>query len=161
MREFQKLKQLRWYINRTLNRGLKEVHIGEGVWLFGRQKHIKGKGMHMVVYGPDRKTEYHIWGQDVKDLIIDDDYGNDGYVNRDGNRASEGKVKIYILTTILDKSENWCFDLKKIPETGSLKVIYENGTVKNIEFNGTFKNVSLKKDWGYRYEVKPIGYRIK
>ncbi len=161
MRKFEKITQLRWYVNRALNRGLKEVHIGDGVWLFGRQKHIKGKGMHMVVYGPDRRTEYHIWGQDVNDLVIDDDYGNNGYVNRDGNRASEEKVKIYILTTILDKRENWCFDLKAIPENGPLKVIYSNGTVKNIEFNGVFENVELKKDWGYRYEVSPVAYRIK
>lgn len=154
MRGFEKLIQLRGCLRRALNGGLKEVHIGDGVWLFGRQKHIKGKGMHMVVYGPDRKTEYHIWGQDVKDLVVDDDYGNTF------NRASESKVKIYILTTILDKCENWCFDLKKIPNVGPLKVIYENGTVKNIEFNGVFENVQLKKKGGYRYDVKPVAYRI-
>ena len=160
MRGFEKLTQFRWYVDRALHRGLKKVHIGEGVWLFGRQKHVKGKGMHMVVYGPDRKTEYHIWGEDVNDLVIDDEYGNDGYVNRDGNRAAESKVKIYILTTILDKRENWCFDLKMIPETGQLKVIYENGTVKNIEFSGVFESMQLKKDWGYRYDVSPVAYRI-
>ena len=160
MRVFEKLTQIRGYVNRALNRGLKEVHIGDGVWLFGRQKHIKGKGMHMVVYGPDRKTEYHIWGEDVNDLVMDDDYGNDAYVNRDGNRAMESKVKIYILTTILDKRENWCFDLKVIPDAGPLKVVYENGTVKNIEFTGVFEAVQLKKEGGYRYDVSPIAYRI-
>ncbi len=161
MRKFEKLTQFRRYINRALNRGLKEVHIGDDVWLFGRQKYIKGKGMHMVVYGPDRKTEYHIWGDDVNELIVDDDYGNNGYVNRDGNLASESRVKIYILTNILDNCGNWCFDLKIIPENGPLKVIYSNGTVKNIEFNGKFENVQLKKDWGYRYDVSPVAYRIK
>lgn len=160
MRGFEKLTQIRGYVNRALNRGLKEVHIGDGVWLFGRQKHIRGKGMHMVVYGPDRKTEYHIWGEDVNDLVMDDDYGNDGYVNRDGNRAMESKVKIYILTTILDKRENWCFDLKVIPDAGPLKVVYENGTVKNIEFTGVFEAVQLKKEGGYRYDVSPVAYRI-
>jgi hypothetical protein len=47
-----------------------------------------------------------------------------------------------------------------IPENGPLKVVYSNGTVKNIEFNGVFENVELKKDWGYRYEVSPVAYRI-
>lgn len=140
------------YEVKVLNKGLKKVHIGNDVWLYGRQKHVPGKGLHMVIYGPNRK-EYHVWGKDVTWLITDSDsdwYNSWGYGNRQGNRGIQSKVKIYILTNILDKKENWCFDLTKIPESGNLKVMCENGTVKNIEFNGVFlpqELVSKRHTW--------------
>jgi len=59
-------------------------------------------------------------------------------------------VKIYILTSILDNKDNWCFDPNQIPESGPLKVICENGTVKNIEFTGKFfpqELVSKRHTW--------------
>lgn len=146
---------------KVLNPGLKKVHIGNDIWLYGRQTSVKGKA-HMVIYGPNRK-EYHLWGPDVKWLITEvdsDHYDYWGYSNRQGNRAIQSKVKIYILTQILDAKENWSFDLKKIPVLGPLKVIYENGTVKNIEFDGEFKEVELTKSYGYKYKVKPIAYRL-
>ena len=79
-----------------------------------------------------------------------------------------GKVKVIIMTTILDQRENWCFDLKKIPEKGKLKVIYSNGTIKNIEFDGEFKRVEifnkfylnyLPSGGGYHRKVYPVAYR--
>jgi hypothetical protein len=146
---------------KVLNPGLKKVHIGEDVWVYGRQNTVDGKA-HMVIYGPNRK-EYHVWGSDVKWLITAEDsdhYNYWGYCNRQGNRAIQSKVKIYILTQILDKKENWCFDLKKIPVQNMLKIIYDNGTVKNIEFDGEFKEVELTKRYGYKYKVKPIAYRL-
>ena len=161
--------------NGSLRKGLKKVNIGDNVWLYGKQNYVTGKGLHMVIYGPNRK-EYHVCGKDVTDLCKDessDHYDYWGSCNRNGNRAIQSKVKIYILTNILDKKENWCFDLNKIPESGSLKVMCENGTVKNIDFNGVFYQqelVSKRQTWKHcqlwnqpahstRIFVNVIGYR--
>lgn len=84
-------------------------------------------------------------------------------------RTFEAKVKIHILTSILDERKNWCFDLNLIPETGYLKVIYNNGTVKNINFNGTFEKFILEEfdtkyyesTWHYVRSIIPVGYRIR
>ena len=151
------------YQIKVLNNGLKKVHIGEDIWLYGRQKYVDGKS-HMVIYGPNRK-EYHVWGKDVTNLITAEDsdhYDNWGYCNRQGNRAIQSKVKIYILTRVLDKKENWNFNLSDTPEIGNLKVIYHNGTVKNIKFDGEFKEVevnSTKYSWS-KNTLKPVAYRI-
>jgi hypothetical protein len=118
-----------------IRRGLKICHIGNDVWRIGREKEIKGKGLHQVIYSPDGK-EYHLWNDDVKKLRSN--------YNDDGCHADEAKLKIHILTHILDDSNNWCFDLTNIPEIGYLKVIYNNGTVKNINFNGTFEKFILE-----------------
>lgn len=150
------------YSLKVLHRGLKKVHIGEDVWVYGRQSSVNGKA-HMVIYGPNRK-EYHVWGSDVNWLTRADDsdhYDFWGYCNRNGNRAIQSKVKIHILTSILDSKENWCFDLKATPKNGLLKVIYENGTIKNIEFDGEFKKIEVSRSYGYKYRIKPIGYRLK
>lgn len=141
----------------TLNKGLKKVNIGDDVYLYGRQKYAThpesgNKTLHMVIYAPGRK-EFHVWGDDVNKLLSSDNYGNNGTVNRDGNKALESKVKIYILTSILDNRENWCFDLSKIPDNGKLKVIYHNGTVKNIDFNGEFHRV-------HRHKYDNSGYLV-
>lgn len=146
--------------DKRLNRGLKKVHIGDDVWLFGRQNHVPDKGQHMVIYGPNRK-EYHVWGDDVHRLRTHEDsdcYDFWGYCNRNGNRAIESKVKIYILTTILSEPKSWCFDLKKRPKNGFLKVIYENGTIKNIEFDGKFKPIEILVRENYSRKVSPVGY---
>ena len=149
------------YQVKVLHRGLKKIHIGEDVWVYGRQNNVPGKGLHMVIYGPDRK-EYHVYGNDVTNLTKSGDsdhYDEWGYGNRNGNRAIESKVKIHVLTSILDEKENWCFDLTKIPAVGPLKVIYSNGTIKNIDFGGEFSEAELTRKWGYKYNVKPVGYR--
>ena len=151
------------YSTPSLNPGLKQIHIGEDVYVYGRQKEVKGKGLHMVIYGPNRK-EYHVWDKEVTNLTTakDSDHYNDWwYCNRDGNRAIQHKVKVYVLTNILDEKKNWCFDLSKIPNTGHLKVIYDNGTVKNIDFDGTFNEVEVRsRKHSLRKTIKPIGYRI-
>ena len=138
----------------TLNKGLKKVNIGEDVYLYGRQKLVKNpdkekygsdeKILHMVIYAPERK-EYHVWGEYITKFLGTDDYGNNGTVNRDGNKALEERVKIYILTSVLDDRQNWCFDLAQTPRNGKLKVIYDNGTVKNIDFEGVFHRVHRHK----------------
>ena len=141
-----------------LAKGLKIVHIGNDVWKYGKISTIKGQ-LHQVVYGPERK-EYHVWGKDVEA------FKTHHTSNRHGNDSANEKVKIYILTSILDKKENWCTDLKCIPRNGKLKVIYENGTVKNIDFNGTFEPAELvskarypmsiytREQWQEKYNTK-------
>lgn len=152
MRNYTKEIKTRYGARKVLNRGLKQVHIGDDVWLYGKQSYVTGKGLHMVIYGPNRK-EYHVWGNDVKKLCLSyNEWDNWCYSSwgRDGNSAIQSKVKVYILTNILDEKENWCFDLSKIPDSGKLKVICENGTVKNIEFNGKFlpqELVSKRTTW--------------
>jgi hypothetical protein len=70
--------------------------------------------LHMVIYGPNRK-EYDVYGKDVTNLITADDsdhYDFWGYCNRQKSWNSS-KVKIYS-SSILDKKDNWCYDLSII-----------------------------------------------
>jgi len=151
------------YSYKRLRRGLKQVHIGDDVWLIGKESNnafelaSKKSRLHQVIYGPNRK-EYHVWDEDVVKLRseIKDEYG-ELVLGRNGNYADHAKVKVYILTSILDKKENWCFDLKKIPPVGKLKVIYENGTVKNIDFEGKFVDAVIGR---YKSVKKPVAYRL-
>lgn len=129
----------------ALRAGLKAIHIGEKAWLIGKEKRIKGTTVdHQVIYAPDGK-EHHLYG-DVIDHIS-------GCVNRAGNSSDQAKVKIFVLTSILDDHKRWCFNLSEIPPVGKLKVIYSNGTVKNIDFDGEFK----ENEWGI--PINPIAYR--
>jgi hypothetical protein len=185
----------RWRYEGRLYPGLKKVHIGEDVWLIGRPKRIKDGRDHQVIYGPDNK-EYHLYNDDIKHLNTppDSDRENgykyhyetnpgESYCNRHGNRAIESKVKIYILTNILDARENWCFDLNVKPITGSkVKIIYDNGTVKIVDyFSGEFEKAELiSKKHVYKFEernystgkiekaerlyqtfVNPVAYRLQ
>lgn len=159
------------YKNGKRIHGLKQVHIGENTWFIG-----KVKNEHCVIYGPNKK-QYHVYGEDI--LFLRTELENDSswavakrkyegvdlkigsYVNRQGNDTIEGNVKIYILTSILDNKENWCFDLNKIPDTKYLKVIYNTGQIKNIEFNGIFESVEVKTtNYNFKYKIHPIAYRI-
>jgi hypothetical protein len=154
---------------------LKKVHIGNDVWQCGalNQNFIQDGKLtsHLVIYGPGRKL-YHLYGKDAEEICYElDGYGylKPGNVCRGGNFAIESRLKIYILTHILDESKNWCFDLKKLPQPGKLKVIYENGTVKNTEFDGVkIEDVYVQKTFvvanrAYKFNhkrVSPIAYRI-
>lgn len=157
-------------------KGIKIVHIGSDVWRIGRDKVVNGK-KHQVIYGPENK-EFHLWDDDVDFVNKKGPFEPDCYyydlsgvkhtydsrrVIRDGNIALESKVKIYILTHILDKKENWNFDLSTIPEKGKLKVIYSNGTVINIEFDGEFKDGFIPYKWDETKTkgnmVPPFAYR--
>lgn len=170
----------------TLRPGLKVVHIGKDVWKVGKCSYIKDpktgtKSLaHQVIYGPERK-EYHVYGEDTKLLISDYDVQNTykydkppiggSHSNRHGNNTIESSVKIYILTSILDKRENWIFDLKSTPQPGKLKVLYNNGTIKNIDFVDTFEKVIIhnkqfvnidepaNKSYTLDKTIYPIAYR--
>jgi len=116
-----------------MKRNLISVHIGEDIWTIGGKKNLKDRGLHAVIYAPNKKL-YDVWEEDVN------------YIFEDNSRAIHSKLKIYILTHILDNKENWCFDLSIIPDKGQLKVIYDNGTVRNIEFNGEFQPQEIISD---------------
>ena len=113
-RTYEKIETIRGRRYKSLRKGLKKVNIGEDVWLCGKQNHLTKPGdsrpsYHMVIYGPNRK-EYHVWGQDVYDICTDiNEWGEKDYsnCNRHGNSAIHNKLKIYILTHILDDKTNW------------------------------------------------------
>lgn len=149
-------------------RGLKLVHIGDDVWCVGKisekviRKFKKVKSgednpvvsvvEHQVIYGPDRK-EYHLGNKEIEKIRGEQPYNKSG-VN---NPTDQAKLKVYILTSILDDRDNWCFDLECKPKSNTkVKVIYSNGTVRNILFTGEFTEEKI--DYAV---VKPIGYRIK
>jgi len=182
----KKSGELITYIEKTIfttrRKGIKFVHIGKDVWRIGRDTISKDK-KHQVIYGPDDKN-YHLWESDVDFVNTPGPNEPASYyydvegkkhiqerepMNRDGCKAYESKVKIYILTHILDKKENWCFDLKNIPKVGKLKVIYANGTVKNIQFDGEFTDIFIRYSWADKKTaeekklgnyVEVFGYRI-
>lgn len=167
------------YTTTRLRKGLKLVHIGEDVWLCGKISMVKDPKdntkmvKHQVIYGPNRK-EYHIYGNDVNfvcsEIYKDSDHsfyeyhgtnGEKSFINRHGNYAIEASLKIYILTHILDSSDNWCFNLKNIPTNGPLKVIYHNGTIKNIDFVDKFENIEIRKGkYLFKSIIKPVAYRV-
>jgi hypothetical protein len=151
---------------------LKKVHIGTNVWSCGKiNENYKGtKIKHMVIYGPNN-SQYQIFDKDVEFITTIDEveYGDlhglhKGYCNRNGNYSIESKLKIFILTAILDQQTQWRFNLKKRPKSGKLKVIYENGTIKNIDFNGEFKPVEIPYFWSKSKKstrlVNVFGYRL-
>jgi len=117
-------------------KGLVLVHLFNKVWRIGKKKVVEGK-WHSVIYSPEDK-EYHVWGNDVLRFYSNPDDIDQLFFNK----PDPAKVKIYILTHIMDEKENWSFDMTKMPEIGSnVKVIFENGTIKWAEnFSGDWKD---------------------
>jgi len=163
MRKYFDIKEVKSgkykYTTKKLRKGLRIVHIGDDVWKIGKDKYInnpfdtKSKYIHhQVIYGPDDK-EYHVYGNDIAwmatstmDFKYVTDFEDSYQVN--GNSTHESKAKIYILTHILDKKENWCWDLNIKPEVDKIvKIIYSNGTVKNIIFSGEFQSTQIPKNY--------------
>lgn len=174
----------RTYWWKQLRKGLKQVHIGDGVWLIGKESMVTDpndptkKTLHQVIYDNKNNKEYHIYGETVTSLHTTYlDEGNYGYDttrlrNRHGNKTDQSKLKIYILTSILDDRKNWCFDLAhNKPNQGEMvKIIYDNGTVKNIEFSGKWEPFVKVKDqqfiqgahgsyWASSYQHNPVAFR--
>ena len=136
---------------RKISNKVVKCHIGTDVWCAGKITHnYKGTSkQHFVIYGPNR-AEYNVEGFNLHTKFD---------VCR--GRIDQAKLKIYILTSILDNRNNWCFDLECIPTTDKLKVIYSNGTVRNIEFDGVFNNYDTGKAyWRGKIYTKPVAYRF-
>lgn len=164
----KKTRQYQDFTNRGwsyLRKGLKVVHIYGQPWRIGRPSFTNSPVWgphvpHQVIYGPDNK-EYNLWGDDRLNSLV-----TDGYVDRDGNIVDESKVKIFILTHILDDKKMWQFDLNQLPIPGSkIKVVYNNGTLKNIIFSGSWEDITVKKYYrtykekGFDRKVSPVAYR--
>lgn len=148
--------------NTDPRKGLVLIHLFNKVWRAGRLVQKKGKPSHVVIYDPDDK-EFHVYGKDAEEFVP-------GHVLRNVDPA---KVKVYILTSILDKRENWCFDMKSTPKIGErVKVVFENGTIKYVDsFSGDWNNhkleihenipTQLNPEWEeYHHRVKKDGEEI-
>jgi len=121
-------------------KGLVLVHLFNQTWRIGGAKWVDNAGkkeLHSIIYSPKDK-EYHVWGVDVEYF-----YGPGWQI---GSNPDPAKVKIYILTSILDDRENWSFDMNIKPEGNKVKVIFENGKIAWIDFKGDWKN------WEYYFE---------
>jgi len=145
-------------------KGLVLIHLFNKVWRIGGIKIVDGK-RHSIIYSPDDK-EYHVWGKDVLSFYSNPDDPDGHYFNK----PDPARVKIYILTSILDERSKWCFDLKSKPEAGKLvKVVYNNGTIKNITFSGEWESIEIPHNYHIGYEkegslsdikVTPVCYRL-
>jgi len=141
-------------------KGLVLIHLFNRVWRIGGIKWVEGK-RHSIIYSPEDK-EYHVWGNDVVSFYSNPD-DPDGHFF---NKPDPAKVKIYILTSILDKRENWSFDMKSNPKEGSnVKVIFENGKIAWIVFKEKWENGYEKIEWTYPYshttDRKIVAWKIK
>lgn len=135
MRKYTQTVRTPWGEETRPVSGLVLVHLFNKVWKVGRAKIVDGKN-HCVIYSPEDK-EYHVWGEDV-DNFYTPKY--EDYYERSRNRPDPAKVKIYILTTILDDRKNWCFDMSAKPSKENVKVIFENGKIAWVSFDGEWKN---------------------
>jgi hypothetical protein len=121
---------MRKYVDR---KGVKTVKLFKETWKVGRYIEKKGSPPHIVIYGPDDK-EHHVYGDDAISLLSCDDYRDEFYIDKT-------KLKIYILTSILDNRDNWSFDMSKHPIIDrKVKVIYEDCTIKWVDFTGNWDN---------------------
>ena len=149
---------------KTHKNGVTLIHLFNEIWRTGRLVERKGKPAHLVIYSPQDK-EYHVYGKEATDLM-----SNFAKESRDCWRVDQAKVKIYILTSILDQKENWSFDLTNKPLAGSVYVVvYNNGTIKKIISSGNWEPIEIDKKYfiGKDFEsslpktIYPTGYKIQ
>jgi hypothetical protein len=69
-------------------------------WRVGRFNDKKDAPPHVIIYGPDDK-EYHIYGDEARGLQTYSEYRDEYFMDKT-------KIKIYVLTSILDERKNWC-----------------------------------------------------
>lgn len=120
-------------------KGVQKIHLFNKIWRIGRLNYMKTTNRpHCVIYSPDDK-EYHVYDNEALNLrSVSYDFDDSEIIIAE--RSDLSKVKIYILSNILDDVKNWCDDLDIKPELGkTVKIIYNNGTIKNIKFNGKWE----------------------
>lgn len=113
-------------------RGVKPFNLFKQTWKAGRLIEKKNTPAHLVIYGPDDK-EYHVYGEEAKALQSYSEYDDEFFLDKT-------KLKIYVITSILDERQNWCFDMLKTPQLGKIKVIFEDVTIQWINFTGDLNN---------------------
>jgi hypothetical protein len=156
-----KSKETDRYGNRKIRKDIVLVHLFNEVWRVGKLIRNQGSPSHVVIYGPSNE-EFHVYGEKAYELFN----RGTGCDYKFYTKADPAKVKIYILTSILDKRENWVFNLGLLPENGSnLKIVYNNGTIRNnIEFNGTWEDTTIQKKYWKDHTIDktitPIAYKI-
>ena len=185
VRNFEKERERKEKENFQFPKHCKKVHIGEDIWHITPKYWKNPTNVSTTIFSPD--LEKHV----ISDTeIVNSLYFSDRSSKTNPNSANLARVKVFILTSILDKRDKWVFDLTKIPTNGKLKVIFENGTVKMIDFNGVFypqelisKRVTVETNLDFeheatkyiisrrfswmegahseRYFVKPVAYKIK
>lgn len=140
-------------------KGVETIHLFNEVWRIGRLNTIKRtQKPHAVIYNPS-DIEFHVYGKTAVNLYND--------VN---NRPIIEKVKIFILTNILDNPGNWEYDLdNNQPKMGQkVKIIYDNGTIKkDVEFIGIWEDVEIQRNYGIyknlpnsaKKTIKPVCWR--
>ena len=152
--------------------GVTPIHLFNEVWRIGRLNRMrKTHRNHSVIYAPDGK-EYHVYDKDATSLRQTRyGWGGEDILKRD--KVDSAKVKIYILTSILDERSNWSYDLKSKPNVGdTVKVIYHNGTIKNIKYSGEWETTEIPdKSYNLNHElvytsktpktIKPVCWKIK
>lgn len=145
---------------KTHKKGVTLIHLFHEVWRTGKLNEKKDKPAHLVIYDPHDK-QYDVYGQEALDLMS-------AYTHefRGCMRVDPAKVKIYILSSILDKKENWCFNLSEKPAVDAMiKVIYNNGTIKVIKSTGNWEpeviDRKYSEDTSIPQTIYPVAYKCK
>ena len=108
--------------NNIRRRGVNLIHLFNEVWRAGQLIKKKDKPAHLVIYSPE-DVEFHVYGKEAEELRSWSEYRQEWFLDKT-------KVKIYILTSILDATENWSFDMSQFPGPGkNVKVIYSKGKI--------------------------------
>jgi hypothetical protein len=124
MRKYEdKIGENKWGEDVTIRRrGVNLIHLFNQVWRAGQLIRKKDKPAHLVIYSPE-DAEFHVYGKEAEDFLSYSERNGEWYVDKT-------KIKIYILTSILDAKENWSFDMTQFPGSGKqVKVIYSWGKI--------------------------------
>lgn len=145
---------------KTHKKGVTLIHLFHEVWRTGKLNEKKDKPAHLVIYDPHDK-QYDVYGEDALNLM-----SANTREYRGSMRVDPAKVKIYILSSILDKRENWSFDLSEKPIVNSMmKVIYDNGTIKTIKSSGNWDPEVIDRKYseicGIEKTIYPVAYKIQ
>lgn len=109
---------------------LREFKLFGEKWSIGALSKIKDGRYHSVIYTPDNKL-HHVY--DISAIEL--------YPNGIDDRACIREVKIYVLTSILDKIENWNFDISEFPNDRTVKSIvdYDGISIKYLDYGDLSK----------------------
>lgn len=155
-------------------KGVTIIHLFNKEWRVGRLNQMKDGRNHIVIYSPE-DAEFDLYGEDVFKICDDrsDSTKWESWLSWGPPRIDQAKAKIYILTSILDERENWCYDLNAKPmKDVSVKIVYHNGTIKRIKFSGEFENAEIDakyyntdgkqiSDLTSKKEIKPVAWKIR
>lgn len=110
-----------------------KIHLFNEIWTCGSVNTMKVvRKEHVVIHSPSGKL-FHVYGNDIDKLRSD--YRE--YL------IDPAKLKIYILSEILDGVQNYN-DIGKLPNPSSeINIIYDNGTIKRLVFTDEFVSIKI------------------